>query len=622
MRYGKVIVCLFTAVFLAAAVYIKTLEPEPNPLQSFSVNIPSGGETEKIDCWENTMGECFLFLPSYAELSKVSFCLERNASVSIDGQPVRDGDTCAGLGLDVPYSFTYGSGSGYRETTLTFVRSGNVPAIYIDVLSGSMDYIHGAKGNQESGQTRLYGADGDLIYTGRIDSISGRGNSTWELDKKPYSLRLSEEADLLGMGEAQNWILLANALDTSNLRNKIVYDFAGEIGMAYSPQCRWVDLYLNGEYAGLYLLTTRNEMHPRRVAISGDSGFLVSMELEYRLREQHIPYVRTGFSDDTAYRIHDSALGTDSLETMLRSMENAILAADGVDPATGKHYLELIDLDSWVCRYLIDEVFGNLDGGFISEFFYYDPASGSEKIFAGPVWDMDNCLSMRENVSYSIWAGRPHTRLFYALWQKTEFRQRIRQLYAQVFRPTADQLLESEIGEYRDQILLAGRMNALRWETGDLSQQAESIRGYLEARMAFLDDYFLGAKDYCVLEVADPDGMWYGYGVPRGELAPDLGYADNELGRFLGYYTSDTGDPFGLDKPMYSDITIYPKWEAFEEEDGHAFFSIPVYTLLPLAALIGILMILLLTDWIRTRRNGSGKSGNTGACEVSSRTEI
>lgn len=175
MRYGKIIVCLLTVAFLAVGVYIGSLEPEPETKAeiSFSVIVRSGAETEKIDCWENASGEYCVFLPSYAELSDAFVSIDRKASVSINGQSVQDGTTCASLQLDTPYTFTYRNGKEYRDTTLTFVRSGNVPTIYIDVLSGNMDYIHAEKGNKEPGQLRLYSDQGELEYAGHVASIGG-----------------------------------------------------------------------------------------------------------------------------------------------------------------------------------------------------------------------------------------------------------------------------------------------------------------------------------------------------------------------------------------------------------------------------------------------------------------
>lgn len=103
-------------------------------------------------------------------------------------------------------------------------------AIYLDVASGSMDYIHEDLDHSESGRIRVYKADGSLGYSGRVKSIGGRGQSTWAAAKKPYSMTLSDRADLLGMGKAKKWILLANAYDSSHLRNKIFWTLPPQLG--------------------------------------------------------------------------------------------------------------------------------------------------------------------------------------------------------------------------------------------------------------------------------------------------------------------------------------------------------------------------------------------------------
>ena len=92
----------------------------------------------------------------------------------------------------------------------------------------------------------LYAADGTVDYASEAgDRIGGRGNSTWKLPKKPFNLKLGQKAGLLGMGDAKKWSLLANAYDETNLRNKLVLDFAREIApyRGFSPECAFVDLY-------------------------------------------------------------------------------------------------------------------------------------------------------------------------------------------------------------------------------------------------------------------------------------------------------------------------------------------------------------------------------------------
>ena len=91
-------------------------------------------------------------------------------------------------------------------------------------------------------------------------TVKVRGNSTSSGAKKPYNIKLSSKKDVLGMGRAKKWCLLANLYDKTMLRNKLSYDFAAEIGMDYVSSCEFAELYLNGVYRGCYLLTEAVEI--------------------------------------------------------------------------------------------------------------------------------------------------------------------------------------------------------------------------------------------------------------------------------------------------------------------------------------------------------------------------
>lgn len=559
MRYGKGIVLIFTVLLLAVALYFGREEARWDETVTLSAQIPAGAET--IRSWQKNEEVCYLFLPSYAELSQTELQTNIERLVQIDGQEVTDGMRCDGFRLDVPYDLAYAVGDGWKHFQLYFVQSGNLPAMYVDVPSGSMDFIHKKKGNQEPGILRLYGADGALQYQGELEFIKGRGNSSWLADKKPYSLRLREEADLLDMGTAGNWVLLTNAYDSSNLKNKLISEFSQKAGMEFTPQCQWVDLYLNGEYAGLYLLSEKNEIHPQRVNIGRSNSFLVSKEWEQWLIEKKVPYIAT--ESQAALRIWESHLDTQTMTRMWQSAENAILSEDGRDPITEKHWTELIDLDSWAKKYLVEEVFCNIDAGVGSQFFYF---RGSGKIFAGPIWDYDDAMNFS---AHSI-ANRPYawigenTPWFYTLYQDAQFRNRVRELYETAFLPLLTELVEGKVDQYRMQIEQASRTNQIRWEANDPGEGIEDVREFLIRRMAFLNRLWVDEEPFYFVMVNWGEGSHSEcIAVSPGERLPDYGfsYEDTEDMSFLGWYNLETDEPFDVTQPIYGDVHIYPKWE-------------------------------------------------------------
>ena len=562
MRYGKTTVYLFTLLFGALAVILWALEPrtETRPVDLI---LSSTGEERTVTSWRNEAGEYYLFLPGHGDLASAHLRVHA-PDARIDGRPAEDGMSCGEFTLDQPYSFSFDSPEGQVSTVLTFVQSENLPTVYVDTGSGSMDYIHGKKGNQEAGRMSLYLPDGTLAYIGNLDGINGRGN-TWIIPKKSYSLQLAAEADLLGMGQAEKWILLSNAFDGSHLRNKLVCDFADALGLAFSPESRWVDLYLNGEYAGLYLLCEKNEIHPQRVDIGEEDGVLISIEKEDRLWE----YGSSQFITDHGIpiRIRQTGMEMPLLQEKLRCAENAILAPDGVDPVSGKHYTELIDVQSWAKKYLIEEIFGNLDAGSISQFFYWE---GNGKIFAGPVWDYDITMGNPHNWQLEsprmLFAGRPNlwnpedTPWLYALYQKDAFRQAVMDSYETEFRPVLQELLHSGLNQYETEIRDAAALDRMRWSTESAPDTVEAMKAYMMERMDFLDSLWLEKKDFHLISVYIQEHVMACYAVENGACFPEMPVPyGTETIIYEAWYDGDTDQPFDFAVPITGDKLIYLK---------------------------------------------------------------
>ena len=607
MKNGKFLILLVTAVLFLVAVGIGHMEPEPqlNTERAVPVSVVAmlGDRQEKILSWESETGDYIVFLPSGTDISDVAILPEEDVQVLLDQQCLESEISCEGMLPDVAYALHTTSEGITTERTLTFLQSAGLPSLHLDVRSGNMDVIHETKGNQESGSFRLYSETGDTVCAGQMERLRGRGNSSWFREKKPYSMTLTKDADLLGMGQAKEWILLANAMDPSHLRNKLVYDLAAQAGMEYAPECRWVDLYLNGEYAGVYLLSERNEIHPQRLALSETGSFLVSRESGWRLISQNYPRVIT--DSGTALRIHDSGLTEADLYRIWQPVENAILSEDGRDPGTGKSWQELIDLDSWVMDYLTGEIFGNVDAGTISQYFYRDGRDPAGKIYAGPVWDYD--LSMGSEGTWqtqtvqAFFADKPHiwsledTTWFFGLNRKPEFQNRVRELYKEVYRPLVQELLETGLAEYADQVSQGAMLDRYRWGTVSVWEETERIRQYLTERLAFLDALWLENTAYCkVLVLLDENSSSICHAVLPGGKVPELPEYE-ETWEILGWYDAATEQPFDSAAPIYQDTVVYLKRLPGEED------SISPLQAAPIAAAFCFLSGLVLADRKRRR---------------------
>lgn len=621
MRYRKLMVYLATIVFAAAMAFFLSLDPGLAMDNPISLVLTASGDEKHINCWKNEAGEYFLFLPSYAQSASLQLRTHA-ANVKIDGKEVENGLSCDGFPADKSFAFSFDTKEGTVHSVLTFVKSKELPTLYIDSGSGSMDYIHEEKGNMEGGRFSLYMPDGEISCGGILDEIKGRGND-WLIPKKSYSLQLASDADLLGMGQAEKWILLSNAFDPSHVRNKLIYDFAGEVGLDFSPESTWVDLYLNGEYAGLYLLCERNELHPQRVSLEGEGQYLVSMDLGWRLEQNRKPFLTTdaGYS----FRVHDSQLEDAALQRLLQSVENAITAENGIDPLTGKHWTELIDLDSWVKKYLLEEVFGNGDGGAISQYYY--GSSDDLRMYAGPAWDYDvsmgNALAWRVKAPNSLFAGRPRIwssispSWYYGLYQQDSFYERMTQEYQEVFLPLLDTFLNEKMEEYIAFFAQASAMNQIRWNNLEAAkipadQEAENIRSYMEKRIDFLNQLWLEeAQIHWVLIDPGDDTGTLCFGVQPGQQIPFLPKHEDSP-EILGWYIAGTDVAFDGTQPIYEDTEIILKRmepasvleEPAEPEEKGRRIS---FQYVPAVFLLGVLGICCLIDSVRRRKHACGQ---------------
>lgn len=600
MHISRWIIGLLTAMLLGlgmAAVRWEAPAEEAVQYPELLVWVETEEGLEKIHPWKDGDGSFYVFLPGYARMESVSLVCE-NAAVAIDGAAVWQDRRYE---LNRAYSLTTAMGS---DGTITFLRSGGLPSLYLDTASGSMEFIHLDKTNEEAGALRLYDARGNPLYCGALVSVKGRGNTSWYAEKKPYNLTLQEEADLLGMGTAQRWVLLAEGYNDLNIRNKIVYDFAAAVGMPYSPDCRWVEVYLNGNYAGLYLLSERNEVHVERIDIAPEGSMVVSLEYESSLREQKLPYIVTEAGQ--ALRVRHGAGDIGQLQMKWQSVENAILSQDSMDPVTGKHLQELIDLDSWAGKYLIEEVFANMDAGSLSQYYYCDGSDPQGRMYAGPVWDYDFSMGgegvwLRPYTAYFTMNRRYvnaeiYTPWYAALCEKELFMDRVRALYAGKFLPLLEELADSGVAAYARSIAQASALDSIRWgtEPDAAEKEAAYIRSFLKQRTAFLTDLWLADTDYHTVCVDTGRNGLFGYfAVKDGQALPPLPDA-RELGG-LGWYQLDTGEPFDVSAPVREDAHIYVK----KPESG-----LPVIHYVPLAAVTVLLPALMFLDRFKRKRNG------------------
>ncbi|MCL2604459.1 MAG: CotH kinase family protein [Defluviitaleaceae bacterium] len=224
--------------------------------------------------------------------------------------------------------------------------------------------------------------------------IRGRGNSSWGLPKRPYRIRLEEARTMLCSDHAaRNWTLIANHSDKTLMRNYAAYYLAGMLdGMAFAPYARFVDLYINGLYQGVYMLCIQPEVGPGRVQAQGHADPYISeyfIQFDHRQTEgdavRGLDFVTVN-SRHYQIRYPRSRVRTEShAEYVRRFIANAEAHMFRQDEAV----FDLICKESFVDFYLVQELFKNQDVGFSSVFMTITGQGSDRRLAMGPVWDFD-----------------------------------------------------------------------------------------------------------------------------------------------------------------------------------------------------------------------------------------
>ncbi|UVJ39173.1 CotH kinase family protein [Arthrobacter sp. CJ23] len=229
-----------------------------------------------------------------------------------------------------------------------------------------------------------------------LESVKSRGNFTWALEKKPYQIKFDTTTPVLGLPTAKTWILLANHADASLLRNKTAYDLAVEFGLPASPDSRFVDLTIGGDYLGNYLLSEKVEVKKNRLVLADPGGLLLELDNSYGLAEDfHFTTSRSNtlfVLKDAVAKVAaplDAALAESYANTQayLEEFESLLYAADQDWAAISS----MIDVESFIKYHFVQELGANPEITQSSVFFWRDGTN--DVLHAGPVWDFDSAFA-------------------------------------------------------------------------------------------------------------------------------------------------------------------------------------------------------------------------------------
>ncbi len=336
------------------------------------------------------------------------------------------------------------------------------------------------------------------LFHGTI-KIRGRGHSSWDMPKKGYRVKLDTASPVLDMPSHKDWVLLANYADKTLMRNAVGMELSRRAGLPWTPRLRFVEVYLNDEFLGNYQLGEKIEVAPERVAITEMStsdistpnltgGYLLEADFFERIDPttdrffttiEGINFVMKSPSDsdvtnEQAKYIHQYT----------QDVETAILSRN-YDRDTG--YPSLIDVDSLINWYLVQEVMKNVDSVFASS--VYVVKDRNSKMAMGPVWDFDFAAG---NLDYEPLAMYPEgwyvsaqSAWFDYLMQDKAFKKQVKKRWDKIKKQMKK--IDGYVAELNSQLKYSQAENFKRWPILDTYVWPNAVvLGSHEAEVAYL----------------------------------------------------------------------------------------------------------------------------------------
>lgn len=263
----------------------------------------------------------------------------------------------------------------------------NVPRL--DITTDSYIYEFTSKTDYVSGKLKVSGhglfEDLDDITV----LLRGRGNSTWSWPKKAYRMKFESKQKLCGFKKAKNYVLLANYMDRSLMRNFAAYKFGELIEQPWINHIQPVDVYLNGGYKGSYMLTEKVGINAGSVDLSTEDEAMAALyELDTNTADydEH-PFTSTSYS--LPVRIKDPDVPEDytMAANWVQTRKNWFNAMETAVKNGGDEMWDYVDLESLVRYVMCFNIACNQELNHPKSVYLYTVNGG--KFEFGPIWDFD-----------------------------------------------------------------------------------------------------------------------------------------------------------------------------------------------------------------------------------------
>ncbi len=479
----------------------------------------------------------------------------------------------------------------------------SIPTVYIDTdnsapITGKEDYVKGT--------VTVMSDDDSEVCSELSMGIRGRGNSTWGMPKKPYRIKFDSKTNFLNLpAKAKSWVLLANYADKTLMRNAIAFEISEYIGMEYTPSVKFVDVVLNGEYLGNYMVTDQTEVAKKRVPVEEQEetdteepavtgGYLLEIdgfadsEPVWFSTEQGLK-VTIKYPKDDEINSAQQAYITD----YVRLFESKLFASNFTDAEAG--YRSMVDEESLVNWYIACELTANSDA-FWSTYIYKKREDA--KLYFGPLWDFDiafnndNRLGDATHKLMREHAHNPRTWI-QRMWKDTWFRTAVNNRWSELVESGIEEHLLATIDAYAEQINASQTMNFDKWKILNNRVYLENylfptyqggvdnLKEFISERIAFLSESFADTDPSTWAVEVNPDSKYLirhsggAYLAENGSTCTLANEAQASEVKFVP--AADEPGAYGIELPSGSYMGSNKDWDVIlfkDFTDSYARFTV------------------------------------------------
>ena len=468
------------------------INPTTNELLEFSLlkkNNPILQENLIFDIDGNSV---YKYIPDFLKAdSLVATFIHNGKSVKIENLIQVSDSTKNNLNRILSYEVVAINGD-VKKYNVRLDNFTKLPVILIDTeneseITSKEDYI--------DGNLKFIGKDFTDQYYNKKIKIRGRGNYTWSLPKKPFQIKFKEKTSFFDLAKDKKWVLLANYTDKTMLRTALAFELGYISNLDWTPKYDFLEIFFNDAYYGTFQVSEKVEEDDHRVNI-GKNGYLIEVD-----------QIESTDSDDVIFRtprnlfnikspdLNKGSFEYNYIKNYINNVEKILYESSFNDSLKG--YKTLIDIDSFVDWYLINEISKNNDAQFYSS--CYMTLIPGEKLKMGPLWDFDIAFgNSRQNGNESISGFWIKNSSWYERMFKDEyFIKKVKERFL-FFYENKDQILSTS-NKLSEKVNKSRVENNKRWNTlgkyiypnavyrfESFNQEQEYLNSWIEKRFEWL----------------------------------------------------------------------------------------------------------------------------------------